>query len=326
MKIRGYIFAGIVLLITATWISLNSGIIKLNDVLGLILGQGSPEQVSIAQEIRGPRVLAALLVGATLGIAGALSQGALKNPLSEPVLLGTTGGSALFTLLGILIFNLEIGSPSAIFLGILGALSATLITFQIGKDGRDGFSFVIIGVAVSAILTSLVGLTSLIVNKPEARGVTFWTFGTLSMTTKSQVLLLLPLLLATWVAAFLIAPKLDYLALGDIRAKHLGVNSKSVRLKAFVIIAISVGAITSIFGQISFLALAIPHIARGLISPRHKSLVISSGILGATILLIADLASRTLVTPSELPIGLVTALFGSPVLILSVKKWTHKNA
>lgn len=322
---RSYLFAGVALLIATSWISLNTGIIKLNNVLALLLGNGEASQVSIAQEIRGPRVLAAILVGATLGIAGALSQGALKNPLSEPVLLGTTGGSALFTLLGILIFNTEIGSPLTISLGIVGALFATLLTFQIGKEGRDGFSFVIIGVAVSAILTSLVGLAALIINRPEARGVTFWTLGTLSMATKSQVLLLLPLLLITWLAAYLIAPKLDYLALGDIRAKHLGVNARQVRFRVFLIISISVGSITSIFGQITFLALAIPHIVRGLISPRHKTLVLASGILGALILLLADLVARTLVSPNELPIGLVTALFGSPVLIISVKRWASKN-
>ena len=323
---RGYLFAGLALLIATSWISLNTGIIKLNNVLALLLGNGEASQVSIAQEIRGPRVLAAILVGATLGIAGALSQGALKNPLSEPVLLGTTGGSALFTLLGILIFNTEIGSPLTISLGIVGALFATLLTFQIGKEGRDGFSFVIIGVAVSAILTSLVGLAALIINRPEARGVTFWTLGTLSMATKPQVLLLLPLLLITWIGAYLIASKLDYLALGDIRAKHLGVNARQVRFRVFLVIAISVGSITSIFGQITFLALAIPHIVRGLISPRHKTLVLSSGILGALILLLADLVARTLVSPNELPIGLVTALFGSPVLIISVKRWASKNA
>lgn len=323
---RGYLFACLALLIATSWISLNTGIIKLNNVLALLLGNGEASQVSIAQEIRGPRVLAAILVGATLGIAGALSQGALKNPLSEPVLLGTTGGSALFTLLGILIFNTEIGSPLTISLGIVGALFATLLTFQIGKEGRDGFSFVIIGVAVSAILTSLVGLAALIINRPEARGVTFWTLGTLSMATKPQVLLLLPLLLITWIGAYLIASKLDYLALGDIRAKHLGVNARQVRFRVFLVIAISVGSITSIFGQITFLALAIPHIVRGLISPRHKTLVLSSGILGALILLLADLVARTLVSPNELPIGLVTALFGSPVLIISVKRWASKNA
>lgn len=323
---RSLLIAGVFALLLSVWFSLNTGIVKLNNVLGLLLGNGAADQISIAQEVRGPRVLAAVLVGGTLGIAGVLSQGALKNPLSEPVLLGTTGGSALFTLFGILFFNLEIGTPAAIVFGIIGALLATLITYQIGKEGRDGFSFVIIGVAVSATLTAAVGLTALMINKPEARGVTFWTLGTLSMTTKEQVLLILPLLLIIWILAYRLSGKIDYLALGDIRAKHLGVNPKQIRYQAFILIALSVGAITSVFGQISFLALAIPHISRALISYRNKSALLASGLIGSFTLVLADTASRTLVSPNELPIGLVTALIGSPVLIYSVKKWSAKSA
>ena len=225
---RKYVSGLSVALLASVYLSLNTGIIKLNNVLSLLIGNGPADQVSIAQEVRGPRVLAAVLVGATLGIAGILSQGALKNPLSEPVLLGTTGGSAFFTLIGILIFKVEIGTPTAIAIGIVGALIATLITFRIGKDGRDGFSFVIIGIAISAILTAVVGLTALMINKPEARGVTFWTLGTLSMATKNQVLLLLPLLSLIWVLGYLLSPKLDYLALGDVRAKLLGVNPNQI--------------------------------------------------------------------------------------------------
>lgn len=323
---RNYFFGLSFALLASVFFSLNTGIIKLNNVLSLLIGNGPADQVSIAQEVRGPRVLAAVLVGATLGIAGILSQGALKNPLSEPVLLGTTGGSAFFTLIGILIFKLEIGTPSAIAFGIFGALIATLITYQIGKDGKDGFSFVIIGIAISAILTAVVGLTTLMINKPEARGVTFWTLGTLSMATKNQVLLLLPLLLLVWVFGYLLSPKLDYLALGDIRAKLLGADPNQIRYRAFFLIAISIGAITSIFGQISFLALAIPHISRALFSYRNRVAILASGLIGALTLVLADLAARTLASPNELPIGLVTALIGSPVLIYSVKKWTSKNA
>ena len=323
---RSYLIGLSFALLASVYLSLNIGIIKLNNVLSLLMGNGPSDLVSIAQEVRGPRVLAAVLVCATLGIAGILSQGALKNPLSEPVLLGTTGGSAFLTLIGILIFNLEIGTPTAIAIGIVGALIATLITFRVGKDGRDGFSFVIIGIAISATLTAVVGLTALMINKPEARGVTFWTLGTLSMATRNQVLLLLPLLLLVWVLGYSLSPKLDYLALGDVRAKLLGVDPNQIRYRAFFLIAISIGAITSIFGQISFLALAIPHISRALFSYRNRAAMLASGLIGALTLVLADLAARTLASPNELPIGLVTALIGSPVLIYSVKKWTSKNA
>jgi iron complex transport system permease protein len=132
--------------------------------------------------------------------------------------------------------------------------------------------------------------------------------------------------LLVWVLGYLLSPKLDYLALGDIRAKLLGVDPNQIRCRAFFLIAISIGAITSIFGQISFLALAIPHISRALFSYRNRAAMLASGLIGALTLVLADLAARTLASPNELPIGLVTALIGSPVLIYSVKKWTSKNA
>ena len=193
-----------------TWISLNTGVTKLNNVFGLLLGNGDQGDVYIAQEIRAPRVLAAILVGASLGITGALSQGALRNPLAEPILLGTSGGAALASLLGILFFNISLGSPGAVLMSVIGALLATLFTFQIGKFGRNGLAFVVMGIAVSATLTALVGITAVMINKPEARGVSFWALGTLSMTVKSQLLFIAPILFSSWILAFLIAPNLDY--------------------------------------------------------------------------------------------------------------------
>lgn len=323
---RIYLPVSLALLITVTWVSLNSGVVKLNGALKLLFGNGNPDEVIIMQDIRAPRVFAAILVGATLGIAGALSQGALRNPLAEPLLLGTSGGAALFTLLGILLFKFQLGSPMAVLMGVIGAIVATISTYLIGKRGVDGFSFVVMGIAVSATLTSLVGITSIMINKPEAKGVTFWTLGTLSMVTRDQVLLLLPLLVITSVASIYLAPTLDYLGLGDLRATLLGKNVQRIRFFNFLIISISIGAITSVFGQIAFLALAIPHIARALIGVRHRPMIILSGTLGATLLLVADLAARNFATPNELPIGLMTSAIGAPILIVSVRKRIRNNA
>ena len=317
---RKFIWLSSTALLLLIWASLNVGIVKLHSVLGLIFNHGNVDEVTIMQEIRGPRILAALLVGAALGVGGALSQGALKNPLAEPVILGTSGGAALATLLGILIFGIEIGTPVAISFGILGALIATFSTYRLGREGKDGISFVIMGIAVSATLIAIVGIASVMIAKPEAKGVTFWSLGTLSMTTRSQSEILLPILIATTFAAIKLAPNLDYLALGDLRAKHLGINVSKIRFQIFLVIAISIGAVTATFGQISFLALAIPHILRAIIGHRHKPLVIHSALLGASLLLFADLATRTLAAPNELPLGLMTAIFGAPVLIIAARK------
>jgi iron complex transport system permease protein len=316
----------ILLLFGISWLSLNTGFTKLDNIFGLLLGQGNQSDVYIAQEIRAPRVLAAILVGATLGIAGSLSQGVLRNPLAEPALLGTTGGAALASLLGVLFFNVTLGSLSAIALSILGALLATFFTFQVGKFAKNGLAFVVMGIAVSATLTAFVGITAVLINKPEARGVTFWALGTLSMTVKSQLQLIAPILLISWFLAVRIASNLDYLALGDTRARHLGKNVNRIRFYVFIIIAISVGCITSVFGQISFLALATPHIVRSIFGPKHKSLVVNSGILGAIILILADLLARSFSNQNELPLGLMTSLIGAPVLIVATRKWLRANA
>lgn len=308
-----------------TWISLNIGVVHVTNPLQALFGSGSSDNVSIIQQIRAPRILAGLLVGATLGIAGALSQGTLRNPLAEPVLLGTTGGSALATLLGILFLHQTIGSFASILIGILGALISTLFTFNIASKGKNGYSLIVMGIAVSALLVALVGITTVMINQPNAQGVTFWSLGTLAMTTRNQILILAPILLLTWIAAILHAPKLDYLALGDLHAKHLGVDVKKVRLFSFLIISISVGALTSIFGQIAFLALAIPHIIRAAIGVRHRVLVIHSALLGASLLVGADLLARTVAQPNELPIGLVTALIGAPILITVIRKSVISN-
>ena len=323
---KAYFFISTLLLFLLSWISLNSGVVKLHNVAGLLLGHGDPASVSIMQEIRGPRVFAAILVGFILGVGGALSQGALGNPLAEPVLLGTTGGAALFTLLGISIFDASIGSPIAVTWGVLGACLATYLTYLLGRKSKGGFAFIVIGIAVSALLISCVGIAVVMINQPEARGITFWSLGTLSMTTLSHVVMLVPVIFLLIIAMIKIGPNLDYLGIGDLRARHLGKNVPLIRFSTFLCIAISVGTVTSIFGQISFLALAVPHIARSLVGVKHRQVLFLSGLVGAILIVMSDLLARTLSSPNELPIGFMTAIIGAPVLILAVRQWTRTHA
>lgn len=315
-----YLAICFVLLALLTWISLNTGVAKLENVFSLILGKGSQEDLAILHLIRIPRVIAAIVVGASLGIAGALSQGILRNPLAEPILLGTTGGASIATLIALLSFNVTIGSPLAIAAGIVGALLATLIVFQLGKRSKDTYFLIVIGIAASSLLTAVVALATLIVDKPQARGVSFWSLGTLSMATPSQVLTITPFAIAAWIFSWWISNRLDFIALGEIRARHLGIDISRTRLFVFIGISISIGAITSVFGQIAFLALAAPHIARGLFGVRHRQLVIYSGLIGAITLSAADLAARSITSPNELPLGLLTALIGAPVLIFVARR------
>jgi len=271
----------------------------------------------IIWQIRAPRIAAAILVGAALGIAGVLAQGSTNNPLADPAILGTSAGAALGVLVGVLLNLVTIGSIGAVLCAAIGALLATLVTFSLA---RSALQLITIGIGVSAILTAIVGLTITVIARPDARSISFWSFGSLALVTPSALLVLLPVLIVAAALAWKIAPAMDLLSLGDASVRHIGHDAQRIRWKAFAILATLVAVTVSIVGSIAFLALAAPHIARYLNGPRNRSLIFYSGAIGALILLIADTAARSLVPPYELPIGLLTSLLGAPVLIATLKK------
>ncbi len=271
----------------------------------------------IIWELRAPRIAAALLVGASLGIAGVLAQGSTNNPLADPAILGTSAGAALGVLVGVLLNIVSIGSIGAVVCAAIGALLATLLTFSLA---RSALQLITIGIGVSAILTAIVGLTITVISRPDARSISFWSFGSLALVTPKSLLLLAPVLVIATALSWKIAPSLDLLSLGDASVRHIGGDAQRIRWKAFVILATLVAVTVSIVGSIAFLALAAPHIARFINGPRNRSLIFYAGAIGALILLIADTAARALVPPYELPIGLLTSLIGAPILIITLKK------
>jgi iron complex transport system permease protein len=271
----------------------------------------------IIWEIRAPRIAAAILVGSALGIAGVLAQGSTNNPLADPAILGTSAGASLGVLIGVLLNVVSIGSIGAVVCAAIGALLATVLTFSLA---RSALQLITIGIGVSAILTAIVGLTITVISRPDARSISFWSFGSLALVTPSALLILVPVLVIAITFAWKIAPSLDLLSLGDASVKHIGHDAQRIRWKAFVILATLVAVTVSIVGSIAFLALAAPHIARFLVGPRNRSLIFYAGAVGSLILLIADTASRALVPPYELPIGLLTSLLGAPILIITLKK------
>ncbi len=271
----------------------------------------------IVWELRGTRIAAAILVGASLGIAGTLAQGSTNNPLAEPTILGTSAGAALGVLLGILSNLVEIGSVGAVLFAACGALLVTTLVFSLA---HSALSLITVGIGVSAIVSALVGLTLTAVNRPDARSISFWTFGSFALVTPSDLLILAPLLLLGALAAWKLAPRLDLLSLGDAAVRHIGQRPQRIRYQSFIVLSILVAASVSLVGIISFLALAAPHIARYLFGPSNRSVVFNSAIVGALILLVADIASRSVVPPYELPIGLLTSLIGAPILIATLKR------
>lgn len=271
----------------------------------------------IIWDIRFPRVLAALIVGAALGVAGALSQSATNNPLADPSIIGTSAGASLGATIAVISGMASLGTFSVVMAAALGALGASLITFA---WSRSVLQLVIVGIAISALLNALVGLAISIADKPEARSISFWSLGSLALINSASIELMAPLAAIAIMGSWYFSRHLDLLALGDREVAHLGANPSRLRLIAFVFISLLIATSVSVVGSIAFLALAAPHITRFIIGPRNRPLILGSALVGGTLLLIADTAARSIAPPLELPIGLITSLIGAPILIAVLRK------
>jgi iron complex transport system permease protein len=267
--------------------------------------------------IRFPRILAALLVGLALGVAGALSQSATNNPLADPSIIGTSAGAALGAAIALTMGIASIGTFSITIAATIGALIASLATMALSKNALH---LVIIGIATSALLSAISGLAISIADNPEARSISFWSLGSLALANSATVNVLAPVVLVTSIAGWFYSQKMDLLVLGDREVEYLGHRPQRIRLIGFIITSILIASTVSAVGSIAFLALAAPHITRFLIGPTNRPLIIGSGVIGAGLLLIADTAARSLASPLELPIGLITSLIGAPILVLVLRR------
>lgn len=313
-----YVLAVVVVVLAV--VALSMGVTSVENVWTAILNPnfGSAElSDQIIWQIRAPRILGAVLLGATLAIAGVLAQGSTNNPLADPAFLGTTAGAALGVVIGVLTNAVNIASIGSIAWATFGALSATLLTFWLA---RNALQLIIIGIAVSATLSAIVGIAITVADRSDARSVTFWSLGSLSLLTWSNVVVLSVVAITIILGARTLAQQLDLLSLGDAQVRHGGRDPQRIRLIAFLILSVAIATAVSQVGTIAFLALAAPHIARFLVGPSHKYLVGAAAVIGALILLIADTAARSIAPPQDLPIGLLISLIGAPVLILALKR------
>jgi iron complex transport system permease protein len=314
------IFVLAVVVVALAVVALSVGATSVDNVWAAILSPhfGSTElSDQIIWQIRAPRILGAVLIGVTLAIAGLLAQGSTNNPLADPAFLGTTAGAALGVVIGVLTNTVNIASIGSIAWATLGALSATLLTFWLA---RNALQLIIIGIAVSATLSAIVGIAITVADRSDVRSVTFWSLGSLSLLTWSNVVVLAFVTITIFLCARTLAPQLDLLSLGDAQVRHSGRDPQRIRLIAFLILSFAIATAVSQVGTIAFLALAAPHIARFLVGPSHKYLVGAAAVIGALILLIADTAARSIAPPQDLPIGLLISLIGAPVLILALKR------
>lgn len=305
------------LLVFATLIAIYLGSAEIDNFWSALISPGSNE---ILWQIRIPRVTAALIVGASLALAGLMAQGVCNNALAEPSILGTTAGASLGTVLAVITGLAQVGSVGAIVCGAVGAMAATSLTFKLAnlRAQLSSFALIIVGIAVSAILTAVVGLVSTMVSRADARSISFWNFGSLALVTRENLVGISITAVIGAVIAWRISPALDRLSLGDATAFHLGVDVAKLRLVALIALSLLAGGAVSTVGSIAFIGVAAPHIARFIYGPTHRTLVFHTAIIGAFLVVVADTLSRTIAQPNELPIGLVTSLLGAPVLIALV--------
>lgn len=279
---------------------------------------------AIVWVVRTPRVLLGAAVGAGLSVAGVTLQAMTRNMLADPYLLGVTSGASTLAAASILFgFGAGIGTSSLAGSSFLGALLAGAAVFLLARVGGQMTStrLVLAGVSVGYVLYALTSFLIFASDSSDAgRAVLFWILGSLTLASSGSTLVTAAVVLATLGVLFAWARHLDALAIGDNTAQTLGISPTRLRARCLVVVAVSVGAIVAVSGGIGFVGLIIPHVARLCVGTAHRRLLPVAALLGAIFLVWADVFARTALSPQELPLGVVTALAGAPLLFLLVRR------
>ena len=287
----------------------------------LLVGAAETTSVIIT-EIRAPRIALTLLVGAGLGLSGALLQGTLRNPLADPGIIGVSASAALGAVVAV-----ALGAAYSSWLAAIGATIAGIAGMALvmwiarAASGRtEVVTLVLGGVAVTAFAAAVLSVVVAVSDTAGARSATFWTTGSLALATWPGVWSTLPFLVLAAILAMIVARDLDVLALGDRSAWAAGVAVDRTRMLALGAAVLAVSAGVAVVGVIAFVGLVVPHAVRLVIGPRHGGLLLGSALAGALLLLIADTIARTVVSPVELPLGVVTAVIGAPVFVVLLRR------
>jgi len=313
-----WVVGTIVLLIAVLVLSILVGAnpLSLETVLDALRGTGSNEANYVVWTQRIPRTVAGLMVGAALGVAGAMVQSFTRNPLADTGLLGVNAGAAFFVAVGIAFFG--VASPAGyVWLACLGALVLTAVVYTIGSAGGEAAGPVrltMAGVALGAVLSGLT--TGLTLTNPDAfdrmRG---WSAGSLLERDFTVLLPIAPFLVCGLVIAALVAPGLNSISLGSDVARSQGVNVRRTQIWLLIAVTLLAGGATAIAGPLVFIGLVVPHIVRWGVGVDQRRIVLGSLLFGPCLVLLSDIVGRIAILPSEMPVGVVTAFVGAPLLI-----------
>ena len=281
---------------------------------------GATDRVGLFQ-IRLPRVATGVLVGASLAVSGAVMQGLFRNPLADPGLLGVSAGAGLGAIAAIVLGGLlppAIAAWAGWHLVPLAAFGggwvAMIVLYAIStRQGRTSIATMLLaGIALAAMVGALSGLIVYHATDDQMRDLTFWGLGSLAGASWAKLSAAAPLILLALAVSPFLARGLNGLALGEATALHVGIRVQRVKTVAILTAAGATGASVAISGGIGFVGIVVPHLLRLIAGPDHRWLLINSGLLGASVLIAADMVSRTVIAPAELPIGIVTAMIGGP--------------
>jgi iron complex transport system permease protein len=281
---------------------------------------GSNEHI-IIQDTRIPRALIAAAVGASLAIAGAIMQGLTRNPLASPGIFGVNAGAGFFVVLGVSFFDIT-SLEYICWLAFLGAGIAAVVVYTLGSMGRDGLTpikLTLAGAAIAALFTSFTqGLLTL--DERALDQVLFWLAGSVQGRDLDILLAVLPYLLLGWLCSLFIGRKMNVLMMGEDVAKGLGQRTMLVKIFGAAVIVLLAGGAVAVAGPIGFIGIVIPHISRWLVGIDYRWVIPYSGLLGAMLLLLADIGARYIIMPDEVPVGVMTAIIGVPFFIYIARR------
>ena len=320
------LLALLLVVVALTSLTVGATGVQIWDVAGKLLrgDELSAMERVVLLDIRLPRLAMGLAVGAALAVSGAVMQGLFRNPLADPGIVGVSAGAGLGAILAIVLGGLL--PPALAFLpgpylvpvaAFLGGWVTTLLLYRVAtRRGHTSVATMLLaGIALGALTGAVSGVLVYMADDTQLRDLTFWGLGSLAGASWTKLAVALPVIAVSLAGAVLLGRALNALALGEATAAHIGIPVQRMKRLAILCVAAATGAAVAVSGGIGFIGIVVPHLLRLASGPDHRALLINAALLGAALLLVADMISRVVVAPAELPIGIVTAVLGAPVFL-----------
>ncbi|UTW55929.1 iron ABC transporter permease [Kordiimonas sp. SCSIO 12610] len=295
--------------------------LSFSQVIEGLMGPSESALSIIIRELRLPRILLGMLVGAALGFSGAALQGLLRNPLAEPGVIGVTASASLGAVIAIYFGLTALTSFAVPIFAMLGAFAATMVVLLVASRDASVLTLILTGIGLSSLSTALISLVMNFAPNPMSlRDMVLWMLGSLENRTTDDLFLAAPFIILGWILMIGVGQGLNALALGEDAATSLGINLKRLRWRIIAGTALSVGAAVSVCGGIGFVGLVVPHIVRFFVGSEPRQILLPSAIAGAVLLTLADIVTRLPFGAGQLQLGVVTAFIGAPVFLVIVYK------